>query len=190
MANLLVMKFDAAKAAASVGLVVRREQALFIASVRATMVEVGKIVRRRVTADIYRAGNFSQRWPTAFVIDNSFKKTNAIMRTGFSPAIPYAHVHEFGATIRGRPLLWIPLPWNPSKVRARNFPGQLFRVERAGRNPLLFSKADKQAKYVGVAQVRLRPRFHIRSIVANVVRTQLAKLFKTFILKGQSGRAP
>lgn len=179
--DILVMKFDAAKAARQLNIVVNKELALFKAAVRNTMIQAGAEVWRRVDKDIGRAGNFSARWPANYIVQNTFQGFNATMRTGFSRNIPYGHVHEFGATIRGKPLLWIPLPWNPFKERASKYPGQLFRVNRPGKNPLLFAKEDREAKYVGVQQVTLRPRFHIRTIVANVVRTQLAKLFAKYV---------
>lgn len=180
------MSFDASKAIKQLNIMVGKETAAFKAAVRNTMIQAGAEIWRRVDKDITRAGKFSQRWPAAFTVKNSFTGLSANMTVGFSSAIPYGHVHEFGATIQGRPLLWIPLPWNPVKKRASQYPGPLFRVERQGKNPLLFSSLDKQAKYVGVKQVTLRPRFHIRSIVANVVRTTLAKLFAKYV-KGAGG---
>lgn len=138
-------------------------------------------IKRRGDSNITRAGNFSSRWPNAFQAETRHMDERSSINIGFSSAIPYAHIHEFGGTIRGKPLLWIPLPWNESKERARDYPGQLFRVERPGRNPLLFSTGDKEAKYVGVTHVTLRPRFGIREIAANVVRTQLARKFLDLI---------
>lgn len=181
MAELLVMRFDAAKAAKQLGVVVGKETERFKAAVKNTMVKAGGEIWERVDADIMRAGKFSARWPAAFTVKNTFAGFEAKMQTGFSNAIPYGHVHEFGAVIFGRPLLWIPLPWNPVKRRAREYPGPLFRVDRVGKNPLLISPQDKRPKYVGVKSVTLRPRFHIRGIVANVVRTRLARLFAQFV---------
>lgn len=181
MADILVIRFDAKKAAAKLEQLTRLEQKMFEAAVANSMRDAGKEIWTRVDKDIARAGKFSERWPAAFVVHNQMMGPNALMQVGFSSAIPYAHVHEFGATIRGKPLLWIPLPWNPFKRRAREYPGKLFRVNRGSRNPLLFSAEDKTAKYVGVTHVTLRPRFHIRSIVANVVRTKLSKLFARYV---------
>lgn len=179
--EVLRMSFDAAKAAKQLNILVGKETAAFKAAVKNSMIQAGAEIWRRADKDILRAGKFSQRWPAALTIKNSFEGFNAQMRVGFNSTIPYGHIHEFGGTIRGKPLLWIPLPWNPVKRPASQYPGKLFRVERPGKNPLLFSAEDKHAKYVGVKQVTLRPRFHIRSIVANVVRTTLAKLFAKYV---------
>ena len=62
--------------------------------------------------------------------------------------IPYAGVFEEGATIRGRPTLWLPLPSTPQKYgRYRLTPerytkeiGPLQYVKRPGKSPLLFAK--------------------------------------------------
>lgn len=188
MADVLRITFNAAKAAARLNIVVNSELRKFKAAVRNTMIQGGAEIWTRVDKDIRRAGKFSDRWPAAFTVANTFQGFDAHMRVGFNNSIPYAHVHEFGATIRGKPLLWIPLSFGnapnigpgSTRARARDYPyGKLFRVERPGKNPLLFSKDGPQ--YVGVRQVTLRSRFHIRAIVANVVRTKLAKLFARYV---------
>ena len=70
--------------------------------------------------------------------------------------IPYAGVFEEGATIRGRPTLWLPLPSTPQKYgRYRLTPerynkeiGPLQYVKRPGKSPLLFArvKSTKSGK--------------------------------------------
>ena len=59
--------------------------------------------------------------------------------------IPYAWVHEEGATIHGQPLLWLPLSHAPDKIgrfrmTPRRYPGPLQFVRRAGKPPLLVAK--------------------------------------------------
>lgn len=70
--------------------------------------------------------------------------------------IPYAGVFEEGATIRGRPTLWLPLPSTPQKHgRYRLTPGRYTKeigplqyVKRPGKSPLLFArvKSTKSGK--------------------------------------------
>lgn len=133
-------------------------------------------------ADIAKGGNFGRRWQEGLKADitpEGRRTANLIMSVYHE--IPYARVFEFGALIKGRPLLWIPLPWNPHKVRARDFPGRLFRVNRKGKkNPLLMQSdgaGKATAMYVGVKQVRLKRRFHLRTIVRRVAK-QIPFLFK------------
>ena len=187
--EVLVMRFDVAKAMRTLNVVTVAERNRFRAAIKLTFTKIEQVIRDRVTRDIFRAGAFSPRWPAAFVIYSTVTGDRGRMLSGFSRAIPYGHVHEFGATIRGRPLLWIPLSFSdvprigPGSTRmwARDYPGGLFRVNRPGKNPLLLSKLDKKPKYVGVTHVTLRPRFHIRAITSNVVHKELAKTFAGFV---------
>jgi hypothetical protein len=101
-------------------------------------------------------------------------------------------VHEFGATIKAKKgLLWIPLSDTGLKIPAREYQGKLKRVDRtrpsgAGfkgqkrhpvtgrftgghKRPLLLDIKDKQPKYFGIAQVTIRPKFHIRQICREVM---------------------
>lgn len=169
---------------------IRREQNLFatdfektrermVRSFGVSAFTMANKIKSRGDANIRGAGRFSARWTRAFqaqVTPNKIGAT-AYRIVMFFRGIPYAHVHEFGALIRGKPslfnrsgLLWIPLSFAhiPSGVTAQEFGtshGGLFRVNRKGKNPLLLSVRDKKPKYVGVASVRLRQRFRIREIV-------------------------
>lgn len=130
-------------------------------------------VEREWVKDVAGAGNFSQRWVDAL-------GTSIVPKTGtttklaltFSMSIPYWRIHEFGGTILGRPMLWIPLSWTGIKIRAREYGRRygLFRVEREGKNPLLLSIRDKKPKYVGVESVTLRQRFHLRRIIRRAAK--------------------
>lgn len=68
------------------------------------------------------AGGFSTRWQNAL-------RVNVYPKTGASAAaaayvfhnIPYADVFENGAVIRGKPILWVPLPGTPQKLGSGAF---------------------------------------------------------------------
>ena len=49
----------------------------------------------------------------------------------------------------------------------------MFRVERAGKPPLLFSRKDRKPKYAGLSEVQLRKRFHIKETIERVVERVL-----------------
>jgi hypothetical protein len=130
--------------------------------------------------DIKRGGKFGARWTTGLqgtVEPQGVRTSNLTL--SISQAVPYWRVFEYSARIFGKPLLWIPLPWNPIKVRAREFPGRLFRVNRKGKNPLLMQRQGKKAiaLYVGVKSVFLKRRFHLRTIIARVSK-QMPALFR------------
>lgn len=119
--------------------------------------------------DIASGGNFtSARWQDGFAAKVSYQSaSNLSIRVTHS--VPYWVVFEEGRVINGKPLLWIPLSFGQSGgVRARDFPGKLFRVDRAGKNPLLMN--ENGAQYVGVSSVTLRRRWHLRDIVKRIAR--------------------
>ncbi len=135
-------------------------------------------------ADIKSAGKFSDRWVQALQVttsrDGGSRSINVIMD------IPYWKVFEFGATIQGNPMLWIPLPFaqDAKGLRARDFPGGLFRVDRkSGGKPLLLSAATGEPKYFGMDQVTIPQKFHLRDIA-----TRNARRIPEFYRNAKSGR--
>lgn len=86
--------------------------------------------------------------------------------------------------ISGKPLLWIPLDFasDAKGVRARDYPGRLFRVDRAGKAPLLLS--DDGPKYFGKEQVRIPKKWHLRQIAAQVSR-KMNSYFKRAMRNGR-----
>lgn len=130
-------------------------------------------------ADMAGAGKFgSARWQQGLTAEVSGEDN---LRTiTISHNISYFWVHQEGAIIHGKPLLWIPLSFAdiPPGTSARDFPGRLFRVDRkAGGAPLLLSVDDKQPKYHGQTSVRLPKRFHVVEIAQAEAKT-LGALFK------------
>lgn len=80
--------------------------------------------------------------------------------------IPFAGVFETGATIRGRPLLWLPLGDKAGVRSPRQYPGKLVSVNVRGKPPLLFDAAKREVGplFVGVRTVTLRRRLDIARI--------------------------
>jgi hypothetical protein len=112
--------------------------------------------------------------------------------------LPYIAVFENGATIRGKPFLWLPLPGVPKKIGGKRTNPRLFArsigplnyVARAGKSPLLVGPAKgvrgprvglaslrrgaaeggvRVPIFVGVRQVKLRKRIHVNAIVKREV---------------------
>lgn len=127
--------------------------------------------------DISGAGKFGTRWTQGLTAD--IAGDDATRTITLSHAVSYWSVFQYGAIIQGKPLLWIPLSDSGlTGVRARDFPGRLFRVDRkAGGAPLLMSADDKQVKYTGHEQVRIPKKFHLVEIAQAEART-LGALFK------------
>ena len=88
-----------------------------------------------------------------------------------------AAVFEQGATISGKPLLWIPT--TPGAPRPKKSGKKLVSATIRGQ-PMLFDAADrdrhKKPLYVGVPQVRIPKKFHIAEIVQENVK-KMAELF-------------
>lgn len=92
------------------------------------------------------SGGFGRRWQNALRVEvypRSGQSVNAAMYIHHN--IPYSSVFQTGATLRGRRLLWLPVPGAPLKIGPRRMTpanyqslvGPLHFVENPGRRPLL-----------------------------------------------------
>lgn len=136
-------------------------------------------------ANIRAGGDFSSaRWQEGFRAKVSFASSvNITIR--ITHAVRYWKVFEEGRTIRGKPLLWIPLSFSQAgqlKVRARDFPGKLFRVDRPGRAPLLMNEAGPQ--YFGKTSVRIPRKWHLRDIVRRTAR-RMSTFYREAMRRGR-----
>ena len=95
---------------------------------------------------------------------------------GINPAalifhhLPFISVFEYGATIAGRPLLWLPIEENlPQGVHSpRKYGHKLVSVNIAGKPPLLFDAVDRLRGplFVGVRSADVRKRLDLLGIFA------------------------
>jgi Family of unknown function (DUF6441) len=94
--------------------------------------------------------------------------------------IGFAGVFEFGATIQGKPLLWIPtqhaVPGRPARSAGKRLTSATVRGQ-----PMLFDAADRDRErkplYIGVPSVRIPKKWRITEIV----KDNVAKIALTFI---------
>jgi hypothetical protein len=145
----------------------KRQRASELAAARRAALEI----ERQGRANIRAGGDFgSARWQQGFRAKLSFGGGGELS-IRVTHSVFYWRVFEEGRTIRGRPLLWIPLSFSEAGqlgVRARDFPGKLFRVNRPGKAPLLMS--DSGPQYFGKASVRIPRKWRLRIIVKQVAR--------------------
>lgn len=128
--------------------------------------DVVEYIVPKVRADISGAGKFGKRWTEGF--QGKITEGGGFIRVSFTENVPYWRVFQFGAVIHGKPLLWIPLSFakDAQGVRARDYPGKLFRVDRKHGAPLLMKAGNPaEAKYFGKEQVRIPKKFHMIEII-------------------------
>jgi Family of unknown function (DUF6441) len=135
-------------------------------------------------SDIASAGRFRGGWQTGLqyrtvgAVDAGEPSLQA--KAIIFHKIGLAGAFEFGMTIQGRPLLWIPT--TPGAPPAGKFRRKLVSVNVAGKPPMLFDAFDRnrggerRPLYIGVPQARIPKKFHIIEIVKNNA-ARIAELF-------------
>lgn len=141
-------------------------------AIRAAAQDVADEIVRTGRIDIRNAGNFGRRWEDSLEANVDVSEGGGNVRVNVTMDIFYWRVFEYGATIHGKPLLWIPLSFAdvPPGTYARDY-GPLFRVDRKnGGAPLLLSPIDRKPKYFGKESVTIPKKFHLREIAERAVR--------------------
>lgn len=178
----------------------RRCERAITAAVMTAFRETGKSIASVGRADI-RAGGFTTRWQrglTARVLPLRAPRQLAAadVRIKVRHKLPFIAVFENGATIRGKPFLWLPLSGVPQKLGGKRMTPRLFSaqigklayVKRPGKAPLLVGPAkgvrggrvghaalrrgaahggQNVPIFVGVKLVHLHKRIHTTEIVQN-----------------------
>lgn len=142
------------------------------AAARAAARDAADAIETECRADIASAGNFGSRWTEG--LQATVGEGGGHIRIRVTMAVPYWTVFQTGKVIFGKPLLWIPLSFaaDAKGVRARNYPGQLFRVDRRAGAPLLMAPGSPaQAKYVGKESVTIPKKFHVLEIIRRVSKS-------------------
>lgn len=123
--------------------------------------------------DIQSAGNFGARWTEG--LQSNIEEGDERITLTVTHNVPYWSVFQTGKLIRGRPLLWIPLPGTDPNER-----GDFFQTSKKG-NLLLFKKEGKEITPLRVAkeQVYIPKKFHLVEICKDVAGT-LGQLYKLY----------
>lgn len=157
-----------------------KNKAKILAAERGAAQDVVNYVVPQARADIARAGRFGPRWTQGF--QGKITEGGGFIRVSFTEAVPYWRIFQYGGVINGKPMLWIPLSFakDAQGIRARDYPGRLFRVDRkSGGAPLLLAAGNPaQPKYFGKDHVTMPKKFHLVEIVRSG-----AKLMKSFYAK-------
>lgn len=157
-------------------------------AMRRTAQQAADEIKRLGDIDIRGAGKFSSRWTNAYTV--TVGEGGGSIRIRVNMGIPYWRVFEFGAVIKGKPLLWIPLSFasDAQGIMARDYPAPLFRVNRKVGAPLLLTPGKPaQPKYFGIDQVTIPKKFHLHEISTNVAKT-LQDKYRANFRKVKNGR--
>jgi hypothetical protein len=169
------MRFFLSSVRGEIDNAVRELQRPVAEAATAAVRDAGNAAVKDGRAGIARAG-FSQKWQNALRSD-VYPKNRVSMRPAahIRHKIPYAGVFEEGATIPGRPLLWLPLPTVPVGPGGRRLTpkkfiaqgNQLVSVKRPGKRPLLVGKVgDKSVPlFFGIPTVTIRKKFDVVAAV-------------------------
>lgn len=125
-------------------------------------------VEPRARQDMANAGRFGSKWILRGETSEGGGNIKVSFRMPTEAPMKHWRVFEYGATIHGKPLLWIPLSFakDAQGKSAKDYPGKLFRVDRkAGGAPLLLGGKPATPKYFGKASVRIPKKFHLRDII-------------------------
>jgi len=152
-------------------------------AITSTGYKVARDIQREGRRDIASAGRFStktQRGLKAFKLRKRAATKTTVVRVTMNR---FLRGFEFGAVIRGRPLLWIALSFaaDARGMRARKYPKPLFRIDRPGRVPLLIGR-EGEPKYFGIEQVTEPKLFRVRAI-AREVAGRVGQYYSAFLSK-------
>lgn len=112
-------------------------------------------------------GNVFQQSFHASLTTSGGAISNAVIQV--SSDIPFFGIFDRGGTIKGKPLLWVPLSFG-SKQRLSQYRGHLALVNRVGGKPLLIDVQTHIPQFVGLDAVQIRKRFDIASVIQNVMK--------------------
>jgi hypothetical protein len=160
---------------------VKRLKARVAAAATTSTQVLADTILREGRVDIASAGRFAGSWVSGFTYEISGEDN--VKTIVFHHSNPLWRVFQRGASIRGKPLLWIPV--DPGGPRAKDFSGRLFQVKRRMKRdvPLLMSADDKTVKYIGVKKVIIRRKFHLLKIIRDESK-KLRDLFKAGMKNG------
>lgn len=144
--------------------------------------EAASLIRSKGRQNIAAAG-FSARWQEGFGVKVTASGSG---ETGFEIVlqvfhrIGYAAVFEGGATIHGRPLLWLPIEANlpPPPAKQRWTPRRYVRLvgplaSARGARPILVGRPPRRERAVplffGVPSVTIPDKFDLNEVVAEVM---------------------
>lgn len=168
------MKFEITVDRSALDNLVRDKQRSVVAAATAALRETAANAVKEGRSNIAGAGNFGPKWQQGLQYRmEKGGEPKAIIFHKFG----FAGVFEHGATIAGKPLLWIPTtPGGPAASRS----GKKLVSATVRGQPMLFDANDKDRHrkplYIGVPSVRIPKKWRITEIVKQHA-ARIAQLF-------------
>lgn len=159
------------------------------AAATGAMRDAAEIIKRDVRSEM-KSGGMSTRFTNAFRADAYPKGGQSINAAAHAYSkIPFAGVFEEGASISGKPLLWLPIEANlPRGTTIRSFRqggGRLVTIRRKSGPPLLGAPIGDNGRlvpvFVGVPRVDVEKKFSVARVMqstANKIESLYAKNLK------------
>ena len=141
-------------------------------------------VEEKAAEDIANAGKFSTRWNlTGAKTEGGGFPSRCHSRCRRSHRCSIGVFLNMARLSMAKPMLWIPLSFasDAQGIRARDYPGKLFRVNRKVGAPLLATGKPFAPKYFGKESVTIPKKFHLHEIIAD--GSKQLKLFYTERMK-------
>jgi Family of unknown function (DUF6441) len=174
----MAVKFELTVDQSALSNIVRARQRAIAAAANAALRETADNAVQEGRRNIAAAGRFGPKWQQGLQFrmqKDGEAKAIIFHRIGF------AGVFEHGATIQGKPLLWIPT--TPGAPRASRSGKKLTSATVRGQ-PMLFDANDKDRDrkplYIGVPSVRIPKKWRITEIVKEHA-AKIAQLFLKYL---------
>lgn len=168
------MKFEISADTSALRKMVRDKQGSVTAAAVAAVRETAANAVKEGRSNIAGAGKFGPKWQQGLQFRMEGDQAKAIIFHKFG----FAGVFERGATIEGKPLLWIPTTLGGPRASRS---GKKLTAATVRGKPMLFDANDKDRHrkplYIGVPSVRIPKKWRITEIV----KEQAAKIAELFL---------
>jgi Family of unknown function (DUF6441) len=177
----MAVKFELTVDQSALTNIVRAKQRTIATAANAALRETAANAVKEGRSNIAGAGKFGPKWQQGLQFRMMPAQEGAEPKVIIFHKFGFASVFEHGATIQGKPLLWIPT--TEGGPRASRSGKKLISATVRGK-PMLFDANDKDRHrkplYIGVPSVRIPKKWRITEIVKEHA-AKIADLFRKYL---------